>query len=86
MKLLIASVGAIVSLATMIWWHFEVTGIAGDSPFSRSAECLLKIGTGDCGGLWLVGLHQENQIAGAVFYIGICIALVGLLLPRDKKI
>ncbi len=85
MKLLVASLGAIITFATAIWWHFEVVGRIGGTPFSETIKCLAKIGTGECGGLWLAGLHQENQIAGAIFYIGIATALVGILLPVAKR-
>lgn len=84
MKLLVSSVGAIIAFATVLWWHFEVVGSLGATPFPETVKCLAKIGTGDCGGLWLAGLHQENQIAGAIFYLGIAVALVGILLPATR--
>jgi hypothetical protein len=85
MKLLVSSVGAIIAFSTILWWHFEVVGRLGATPFSETVKCLAKIGTGECGGLWLAGLHQENQIAAAIFYIGIATALVGLLLPAGRR-
>jgi hypothetical protein len=84
-KLLVSSIGAIVAFATMLWWHFEVIGRIGATPFSQTVKCLAKIGTGDCGGLWLAGIHQENQIAGAVFYLGVVTAVVGLALPNRAR-
>lgn len=83
--LTIVGAGAALSLLTMLWWYSELAGRLGKVSFADSVSCLAKLGGGDCGALWLLGLHQENQTAGLIFYLGIGIAIVGLWLSAHKN-
>jgi len=71
-------VGSAVAVLTALWWHEEVAGRLGGVPFNDTVSCLAKLGLGKCGTLWFVGLHQETQIAGVVFWFGMILAAVGL--------
>ena len=71
-------VGGSTAVLTALWWHEEVAGRVGRVAFDDTLSCLAKVGGGNCGGLWFIGLHQENQIAGLVFWAGVILALVGL--------
>lgn len=70
--------GGAVAIITALWWNGEVTGRLGNVAFDDTLSCLAKLGGGNCGQLWFVGLHQENQIAGVVFWAGVVMAGVGL--------
>jgi hypothetical protein len=71
-------IGSAITILTALWWHEEVVGRLGRVTFGNTLSCLARIGSGDCGSLWFIGLHQENQIAGLVFWLGVCVAGVGL--------
>jgi len=70
--------GSAIAVLTSLWWHDEVAGRVGRVAFDATFSCLTKVGMGDCGTLWLVGLHQENQIAGLVFWAGVVLGVTGL--------
>ena len=76
-KLLCVVLGGAIAAASAVWWNSEVAGRVGSAAFGDTFDCLWRIGSGDCGKLWFVGLHQENQIAGLVFWLGIVLAVIG---------
>jgi hypothetical protein len=80
LSIILIVAGSAIALFTSLWWKSEVAGRVGDGVASEVAfQCLRRLGTGDCEKLWLVGLHQSNQIAGLLFYGGIVLAAAGLL-------
>ena len=70
--------GSAIAILSALWWNGEVTGRLGRVAPQDAFSCLWKLGSGDCGALWFVGLHQENQIAGLMFWFGVVLAGVGL--------
>jgi hypothetical protein len=83
-KLPLIVVGAIVTIGFAIWWQSEVRGFVGADAHIYGLRCLIRAGTGDCQDLWLLGMHQTNQIASLGFYAGILMAVFGLLMPTRK--
>lgn len=77
--------GIIFSFGTALWWNAEVVGRIGESiNFSDTSVCLAKIGSGDCQALWFVGLHQENIIAGLVFWLGLIAIVAGIFYELSR--
>ena len=72
------ALGGAIAILTSLWWYYEVAGRLGRIAFQTTFTCLAKVGAGDCTALWFVGLHQENQIAGVVFWIGVALGISGL--------
>lgn len=75
-------VGILMAVGSALWWHAEVAGRIGEKAAAGAFGCLIRLGSGSCEGLWFVGLHQENIIAGTVFYVGALIAVLGAALGR----
>ncbi len=71
-------IGGVIALLIPLWWHEEVVGRVGRVAFHATFSCLTRIGMGACQKLWFVGLHQENQIAGLIFWAGVALAVSGL--------
>jgi hypothetical protein len=70
--------GAAVAGLTAIWWDSEVAGRVGVVQVDGFMSCLMNFGTGSCGKLWFIGLHQENQVASLIFWVAIGAAVYGL--------
>jgi hypothetical protein len=79
------AVGLIITIGFAFWWQSEVRGFVGADVHTYGLRCLLRAGTGNCQDLWLLGMHQTNQIASLGFYAGILMVLFGLLMPGRKK-
>ena len=71
-------IGILIAVAAYVWWSSELSRLGPDASKAAFA-CLIRFGTGACGTLWWVGLHQTNQIASLIFYGGIGFALFGLI-------
>ena len=69
-------IGCGLTLGATWWWNAELSSRLGrEIAREATTECLLNFGTGNCGNLWFVGLHQTNQIASLIFYGGIVTVL-----------
>lgn len=77
--MLFVGIGSAIAIITTLWWHSEVTGRIGSRiNFQATFSCLAKLGSGDCQVLWYAGLHQENQIAGLIFWAGILLVIFNI--------
>lgn len=77
--------GAVVASGTYFWWYWELAGWLGQKDASGIAfPCLVRIGAGECAPLWLLGLHQTNQIASLIFYGGLVLCFSGITTLRNS--